>query len=195
MFYTGDMTIAELQRIVDEYLKLFPAEAAELRRLQERLDVDEIFNNRKSFEGHGTGGAIVLSPDKKKMLLIHHGILHKWLQPGGHWEPHEPNPWTVARRKAEEETGVQIATLVPVDADRPHVPISISSHDMPADEKRHEPAHVHHDFRYVFWAASEELDPKHDAVLAAEWVPIATNDPRLAEQQAAIRKMRALHII
>lgn len=166
------MTINELQQIVDEYLMLYPEDAERLSALQERLDIDEIFNNRKSFAGHGTGAAIVLSPDKTKLLLIHHKQLNKWMQPGGHWDPEDPNPWTVARREAEEETGQANLALLPIMNDKPHVPIDIDRHDIPANDKKQEPEHVHHDFRYLFVAQDELLTPKEDEVSDVQWVPL-----------------------
>lgn len=189
------MTIKEVQQIVDDYLVLFPEEASVIRRLQERLDVDEIFNNRKSFQGHGTGGAIVLSPDKKKILLVHNLDLDIWLQPGGHWDPEDPNPWAVAQREALEETGVQLALYIPVMQGKPHVPVDIGVHDIPASLRKQEPPHVHYDFRYIFQAASEEVAAKTDEVTKLAWVPLKISDKRLREVRPSILKMRQLHII
>lgn len=186
------MTIKEVQQIVDEYLEQYPDEAERLRKLQDRLDIDEIFNNRKSFNGHGTGAAIILSPDKEKMLLIHHAFLDKWLQPGGHWDPEDPDPWTVAKREAYEETGQEGLELLPVLAKKPHVPIDIDSHDIPAREKKGEPAHVHHDFRYVFIAQHDTLIPQEGEVTEACWIPleeVGVYAPDLSRVVSKVRKL------
>lgn len=189
------MGINEIQQIVDKYLELFPAETVKLRSLQKRLDVDELFNNRKSFTGHGTAGAIVLSPDRKKVLLVHHRFLDKWIQPGGHWDPEEPDPWTAARREAEEETGVSIGKLLAPVPGCPHVPIDIDSHDIPANESKNEPAHIHHDFRYVYIADNEQLRSEETEIHAVAWVPIRSNDKRLVEVMPSIRKLQDLQLI
>lgn len=189
------MTIHELQQIVDEYLRVFPDEAGKLDRLQKRLDIDEIFNNRKSFAGHGTCGALVLSPDKKKLLLINHNFLQRWLQPGGHWDPEDPNPWTVARREAEEETGITGLNLMPLIADKPHVPIDIDSHDIPANDKKREPAHVHHDFRYVFVADSEDLKIHDSEVSDARWIPLVEIDQFAPEFTLLVAKIQNSNIL
>lgn len=184
------MTINELQQIVDEYLLLYPDDAERLVSLQERLDIDEIFNNRKSFAGHGTGAAIVLSPDRTKLLLIHHKQLNRWMQPGGHWDPEDPNPWIVARREAEEETGQTDLTLLPILADKPHVPIDIDSHEIPANEKKQEPEHVHHDFRYLFVAQDEDLALKEDEVVDAQWVLLEDVASRAPDLERVVSKVQ-----
>ena len=65
----GGMTSKAVLEIVEDYLKIFPNETEKLAMLRERLLHEEVFNHRKSFNGHGTGAAIVLSPDKKKIYI------------------------------------------------------------------------------------------------------------------------------
>ncbi len=189
------MKLSEVQRIVDEYLREFPKEAAKLAQLQRRLEVDEVFNNRTSFQGHGTGGAYVLSPGKRRILLIHHVASDKWIQPGGHWDPEDPHPWTVARREVQEETGVEIAQLIPIVSAQPHVPLIIRTFFIPERPRRHEPAHYHYDFGYAFVAANTTLHLHKDEISEAAWIPIDSDDKRLTEVADAIRKLRACGII
>lgn len=189
------MTRQAVLEIVEDYLTVFPTETEKVRLLRERLLLDERFNHRKSFSGHGTGAAIVLSPDRTKILLIHHRILDKWMQPGGHWDPEDPNPWTVALREAEEETGVAMASELHVDPDRPHIPLDIESHHIPANPKKDEPEHYHHDFRYAFVAQSEQLVHQEKEVVEAAWVPVDSEDSRLLEVWGPIAKLRQLGII
>lgn len=190
------MTLNEMQKLVDEYLEVFPDEAKRLARLQQRLEIDEVFNNRNSFQGHGTGAAIVLSPDKTKMLLIYHKLFKGWYQPGGHWDPGDPSPWIVAQREAEEETSVEIAHLIPVVKDKPHIPLDIDSHDVPARPSKNEPPHIHHDIRYVFLAKSEAVKPQESEVDSVQWVPIADpNDPRLANVRSIVQKLHAVNMV
>ncbi|MEN8041330.1 MAG: hypothetical protein ABFR95_07475, partial [Actinomycetota bacterium] len=45
---------------------------------------------RSEFEpGHFTASGFVTSPDGEALLLIHHGKLDRWLQPGGHIDPED----------------------------------------------------------------------------------------------------------
>jgi 8-oxo-dGTP pyrophosphatase MutT (NUDIX family) len=189
------MTIEAVQEIVADYLSLFPTESEDLRILQERLKLDEQFNHRKSFNGHGTGAAIVLSPDRTKLLMVYHKILDKWVQPGGHWDPEDPNPWAVAQREAEEETGVKIAEALHIDPDRPHIPIDIDIHHIPANDKKEEPAHYHHDFRYAFVAESEATTAEMSEVNDVAWVPLAAQDSRLIELWDVIAKLRQFNLV
>ena len=190
------MSTDEIKQIASAYLEYFPEEATEVKRLFARLDGAEQFNNRKSFTGHGTGAALVLSPDRTKLLLIHHLALDKWMQPGGHWDPEDAAPWDVARREAEEETGVQIAQRLHLDSSHSDTPIDIDVHDIPERPARNEPAHAHYDFRYVFVAASEQLTPQLDEVTSAVWVPLGDlSDQRLEHVQLCVAKMQALDFI
>lgn len=189
------MTMQEIQTLVGEYLQHFPEERERLKLLLERLEGEESFNQRKSFSGHGTGGAFVLSPDRKKLLLIHHKFLDKWLQPGGHWDPEDPNPWTVAQREAEEETGVQIDKLLPLDEVHPRIPIDIDSHTIKARPERQEPMHYHHDIRYVFLAKATALREREEEVLGSAWIALDDTAHMPAYFLPIIEKMRRAKII
>lgn len=184
------MTIPELKQLAADYLAAYPEEADDIRSLQDRLAIDEPFNYRKSFSGHGTGAAIVLSPDKKKILLIHHRGLDKWMQPGGHWDPEEPDPWTAGQREAEEETGVNLAERLHIDPNRPYIPLDIHPHKMPANAKKNEPEHWHYDFRYVFVASNESITPQELEIIDVAWVPLDSDDPRLSHVARCITKLR-----
>lgn len=124
----------------------------------------------------------MLSPDKSKLLLIHHKRFNKWLQPGGHWEDDgEANPQEAAKREAIEETGIGSLTYVAIDPKHPLVPFDIGTHAILANPEKNEADHWHHDFRYVFVAGDLTLDHEAKEVNAAVWVdfdaPEAKNIP------------------
>jgi hypothetical protein len=54
-----------MQEMLTAYLKLFPDERSALNVLLEQVEAKESLNDRRNFNGHITGSAIVLSPDKK----------------------------------------------------------------------------------------------------------------------------------
>jgi 8-oxo-dGTP pyrophosphatase MutT (NUDIX family) len=179
--------------IVSAYIKAFPDERGNMAQLIEQIANEDDLNNRKTLPGHITGGAIVLSPDRKKLLVIHHNLFNRWLQPGGHWDPDEGSPWEAACREAEEETQVQIAEQLPAVGDDMRIPLDIGVHPIPPRPEKDEPAHTHYDFRYVFLAKSEKLKHLANEVSACEWV--AFDDVRIASLQPIIAKLRRFNLI
>jgi 8-oxo-dGTP pyrophosphatase MutT (NUDIX family) len=99
--------------------------------------------DRRIPHGHLTASAFVLSPDGRRVLLLHHRKLDRWLQPGGHAEAGEAEGEDVALREAREETGIATLSLHP-EAPRP---LDVDVHAIPARES--ERAHLHLDLRYV----------------------------------------------
>lgn len=182
-----------LAKILARYLKVFPTEATELNLLIQQISAGDELNNRKTLPGHITGSAFVLSPDKTKLLLVHHKILQQWFQPGGHWDPGESDPLQAARREAVEETGVRIADYLPLDVAQPLVPMDIDSHYIPANSGRNEFEHYHHDFRYVFAAASEVLVRQEEEVDALDWFALGT--PECQDLGSIVQKLKTHGII
>jgi 8-oxo-dGTP pyrophosphatase MutT (NUDIX family) len=113
--------------------------------------------------GHLTASGIVLSPDLRGVLLVHHRRLDRWLQPGGHVEPDDATMIAAARREVLEETGVS------VDERLPPAVVGIDVHDIPP--ARGEPHHLHHDLAFRFVAASTDLRPAAE-VNQVLWCPV-----------------------
>lgn len=59
---------------------------------------------------HVCASVILIEPEEKKILLVHHKKLNKWVQPGGHIEQNE-DPERAAIREVKEETGLDIKLL------------------------------------------------------------------------------------
>src|SRR5690242_12591617 len=69
---------------------------------------DYPFSRRQFTPGHITCTAAVLDPTRKRVLLMFHHRLLRWLLPGGHCEGDDESISGVAEREAVEETGVEI---------------------------------------------------------------------------------------
>jgi 8-oxo-dGTP pyrophosphatase MutT (NUDIX family) len=124
--------------------------------LRDTSDQKQIFH-RKNFAGHITASGFVLSADHKKLVLVRHKFLDRYLQPGGHVEESDQNVLAAALREILEETEIQSCRHLPFHS-VPFLPIDIDTHEIPANPKKNEPKHLHHDFRFLFCAESG-VDP------------------------------------
>ncbi|MCQ6252249.1 NUDIX hydrolase [Streptomyces malaysiensis subsp. malaysiensis] len=76
-------------------------------------------------DGHITASALVIDPERERVLLTLHRKLRMWLQMGGHCEPGDTTLAGAALREATEESGIEGLTLLPdgpVRLDRHHTP-------------------------------------------------------------------------
>jgi 8-oxo-dGTP pyrophosphatase MutT (NUDIX family) len=121
--------------------------------------------SRSQLEAHFTGSAVVVDPMGARVVLIHHGKLKRWLQPGGHAEEADGGSMEAsALREAREETGCQVH-LHPT-APRP---LDVDIHRIPA--RKDEPEHLHLDVRYLVIAEDPEAlvhDPNES--FGAQWL-------------------------
>ena len=100
---------------------------------------------RTNLAGHITGSAWVLSPDGTEVLMNHHAFLDMWMQFGGHADG-ESNIKLVALREAQEESGIEEIEFVSDEI------FDIDIHEIPFNEKKGEPAHLHYDIRFLLKA-------------------------------------------
>ncbi len=114
----------------------------------------EPFSRDHFTPGHITGTAVVMSPDRKRFLVVHHRRLDRWLIPGGHVEMGDSDVAATARREAVEETGVELRQGVPPEL------VGIDVHGIPA--KGREPYHLHHDLVFRFEAKAERLNASEE---------------------------------
>lgn len=126
------------------------------------------FSRRTMTPGHITASAFVLSADLDRVLLIHHTVLGRWLQPGGHVEPEDVDIDAACLREVVEETGVWRLERL---AGFPDL-LDLDVHEIPANPRKGEGPHRHFDVR-TLWRAVDERLVHTGEVAAVRWVPLA----------------------
>lgn len=133
--------------------------------------------SRLNEEGHITASGLVIR--NGLALLIFHPYIEKWMQPGGHVDLGE-SPIDAAIREVYEETGV---ICKPIEGCLD--PIDIDLHEIPANPKKGEAAHLHIDFLFLFDAAEEGESPEE---IQKAWLPF--EEISSARLQRAIKKLQ-----
>ena len=164
---------------LEQHQTTYAEEAAFRQQVIDFLHRNDAFWQRTTLEGHITGSAWVLSPDRGSALLIHHKKLNRWMQPGGHVDETDETVAHTALRELREETGMKDARLL-----RPYL-FDVDVHEIPA--RGHEPTHLHLDLRYLFQAVSMELAADFSEVNNIQWVPLTSLVAEGTEQ--SIRRM------
>ena len=144
------------------YRTQFSEEQVFVNQFLELLEHPDAFQ-RQHLPGHITGSSWILDNTRQFVLLVHHGTLNKWLQPGGHADGEE-DVVNVALREAQEETGVKHFNLLQSEI------FDLDIHPIPA--RNGFPDHLHYDIRFLFEADKNEKvivsDESHDVA----WVAI-----------------------
>jgi 8-oxo-dGTP pyrophosphatase MutT (NUDIX family) len=140
----------------------------------------ESLADRTTVPGHLTGSALVVDAEYRRVLLLLHAKLGRWLQPGGHADgDHELAG--VALKEATEETGiVGLEVLVPA--------VDLDVHALDHGDALGE--HLHLDLRFVVLAPPGAVeDPNHES-LDHRWV---TWDelPDAVDEDGIVRLARA----
>jgi 8-oxo-dGTP pyrophosphatase MutT (NUDIX family) len=130
---------ADATDVLTRWLPPDPEQAALREHYLEHLATHPHGVWRECRPDHVTASALVLSADRRRVLLTLHRKLQRWLQLGGHCEPDDPALAAAARREAVEESGIAALRLDPV-------PVLLSRHEVPCGPVR--PAH-HLDVQYV----------------------------------------------
>lgn len=112
-------------------------------------------------EKHFTASVWVVTKSKpKKVLLIHHKKLDRWLQLGGHIEQFE-NPIETAIRETQEESGVDISFLaqkiVAADKETKFLPVPDFMVEQFIPQYQETSEHFHLDMQYVVEVEEQEL--------------------------------------
>lgn len=189
--------LAHAQAHLSAYLQRFPAERGELEALLAQFeDGDANLLARANMRGHITTSGIVFDAAAQKVLMIHHKVLDRWLQPGGHHEGGDPLDRSAAREVAEE-TGVSGLAPLRWLGNAAHEPFDVETHPIRANSAKGEGSHWHHDFVYLFSAdSSRSLQPQWAEVKGATWMDLADFEALPVARFSRIAgKLRALGAI
>lgn len=171
-----------LLETLERYLELFPEERVAVDHVRQFVRVHEDCFERSCRDGHITGSAWIVSRDGSRFLLAYHRKLDRWLQLGGHADG-DNDPAAVAMREAQEESGLGRLELLGPNGTR--LPLDVDVHLIPADGG--EPAHLHHDIRYLLVADDSQELVVSDESKALRWFPYAEAEEGLGEE--SLRRM------
>jgi 8-oxo-dGTP pyrophosphatase MutT (NUDIX family) len=119
--------------------------------------------SRSELPLHFTASALVVHPVSGRVLLRWHAKQDCWLQLGGHADPGERDPLSIALREAREESG--LADLVPwPDGSLLHAAVC------QVRPSAAEPAHEHADLRFIFATADPDAIAAENEHSPLRWV-------------------------
>jgi 8-oxo-dGTP pyrophosphatase MutT (NUDIX family) len=144
----------QILRLLDNYPIIYDSDRTEVEKVRRFVQANPRCFERSLAEGHLTGSAWIVSPDRGRVLLTHHHKLDRWLQLGGHADG-DPDIFAVAGREAREESGLRhIRSLSSAIFD-------IDVHGIPA--RPGAAGHYHYDIRFIF-----EADPAAPLIVSHE---------------------------
>lgn len=154
-----------LQALLASHVPTDAKEREDLERMRQLARTLESPFSRAQPTAHFTGSAVVVDPEGRRVVMLHHAKLKRWLQPGGHADAADAGAMeATALREAREETGCRVH-LHPA-APRP---LDVDVHTIPA--RKDEPEHCHLDVRYLIVAEDPEAlahDPAES--FGAQWL-------------------------
>jgi ADP-ribose pyrophosphatase YjhB (NUDIX family) len=113
--------------------------------------------------GHLTGSALVVDREERRILLLLHAKMRRWLQPGGHADG-DANLARVSLREAIEESGIDDLRVVTPAID---LDVHVFHHAAGA-----EPDHLHLDVRHLVLAPSRARGQHNHESDGSAWVTI-----------------------
>jgi 8-oxo-dGTP pyrophosphatase MutT (NUDIX family) len=175
------MTRVDLIELLERYVDQHPDERATAHRILGLVEAEPRCFLRDCFPGHITASAWIVSRESRAVLLTHHRKLDRWLQLGGHTDG-ESDVLSSAMREAQEESGLAELVAIP-SGGAPHI-LDIDVHEIPA--RPEEPAHQHHDIRFLLEASEHApLARQRTESKALRWFPAAGIETRFSEESLA----------
>ena len=154
----------ELLNLLQHYRPRFMDEVSYVRRAIAYIEHNEDVFERAALV-HVTGSAWVVSPDREKVLLMHHRKYGHWFQPGGHADG-DPDVIRVALKECAEETGLDPTHVRLIDS----AIFDVDLHDVPRIGQIQ--AHGHIDIRFVVEVDDALVIPGNNESHEVKWIPL-----------------------
>ncbi len=179
---------SEINGLLEHYQPEDGTEAADVRRVRALAEATTDPWLRAA-PLHLTASALIVHPDSGRVLLRWHRRQQAWLQVGGHADPGESDPLTVALREAGEETGLADLVAWP-DARLRHLVI------VPVPAAGREPAHEHADLRFSLATRTPGAARAESPAAPVIWLSTreayeATSEANLRETLSRVRRLLA----
>ena len=155
----------ELLSLLSRHRTRFMEEAAYIERARAFVEAHEDCFHCDLWPGHVTGSAWVVSPDRSRVLLLHHRKHEQWFQPGGHADG-DADILRVALRETSEETGLDPSHIRLVS----EAVFDVDVHSIPASERG--PRHDHYDIRFLVEMDDDLEIPGNVESHQVIWVPL-----------------------
>ena len=168
------------REVIEGYVPQDEREAEERRIILELMDREgDRLLQRGCAYAHLTASSIIVNPGRTATLMAFHRIYHSWAWTGGHADG-EPSPEALARREAEEETGITGLRRLGGGA------MSVEILPVWAHEKRGRAvgSHLHLNVSYLFEAEdSGALRAAPEENTGAAWLPVDKLSAFVTEEQ------------
>ncbi|MGB5517263.1 MAG: NUDIX hydrolase [Gammaproteobacteria bacterium] len=155
----------ELLGLLKRHKTHFIEEAGYISRAIAFVEAHADCFHRKLWPAHVTGSTWVVSPDRSRVIMLHHRKHDQWFQPGGHADG-DADILRVALRETSEETGLPPSEVRLLSTDV----FDVDIHTIPASKRG--PQHDHIDIRFLVEiddsAGLPGSDESHDVI----WVTL-----------------------
>ena len=178
-----------LTEILDKFQPRSPEEANDVARIRQLAAQGDPWP--RSLPLHVTGSAVIVHPPTRRVLLRWHQRMQAWLQVGGHGDAGEIDPYAVALREAEEETGLR--DLIPWPGSGKPTLVQVAIVPVPASKR--EPAHEHADFRYGLATASPDTATPESPSARLRWLDLDEALATVAEDNLRVCLSRIAEVL
>lgn len=182
-----------LRAALDGFVGRDVAERSDVERIRALIDAGDPW--LRSTPLHVTCSAIVVDLPRGRLLLRWHGRMKMWMQVGGHADEGESDPWQIAFREAQEETGLPDLTAWPCLSRESGVVAPIQVVIVPVPAHRDEPAHEHADIRYLFATQCPDRVAAESPDTPLKWLSVDAALQEVSEENLRELLQRAGHLL